>query len=124
MHAVPRLLVIGGAVLLFLGAAIHVFAAYPHVAAALSSSNLSSQLKPALQSVFLLAGWDWLALGVLALIALRATAGRKLLLVFCGVTVLVETAITLAFIGPFLGNEMIGTAAILILAGAGLLKPV
>ena len=124
MRAFPKLLVIGGAVLLFLGAAIHTLAAYPHVAVAVASSNLSSQLKAALKSVFLLAGWDWVAIGVLALFALRATAGRKLLLVFCGVTILVETVITLVLIGPFLGNEIIGAAAIFILAGAALLKPV
>jgi hypothetical protein len=121
-NRLPRYLVIAGAVLLFVGAAIHTLAAYPRVSAAIASSNLKVVTQAAMRAVFLLAGLDWLAIGVLALFAMRTGRWRRMLLLFCGITILAETLITLEFLGPFVGNEIIGSAAVLILAGAVLFK--
>ena len=111
-------LVVAGAILLFVGTVLHTLAAYPRISAAITASTLRGPLPGALRAVFLLAGWDWFAIGVLALIALRATYWRRILLVFCAGTICGETLITLALIGPFAGNEIIGSAAFLILMGA------
>jgi hypothetical protein len=108
-------LVVSGAILLFVGTAIHTLAAYPRVSAAITAAALRDPLPAALRAVFLLAGWDWFAIGVLALMALRATHWRRILLLFCAGTICGETLITLALIGPFAGNEIIGSAAFLIL---------
>ena len=67
-------------------------------------------------------GWDWIVIAIVALLAaFTETKLRKILVLFCGVAVLVETALTLAFIGVFLGNEMIGSAPVLLMVG-GLLS--
>jgi surface polysaccharide O-acyltransferase-like enzyme len=117
-NKVARILVTLGAIVLFASTAIHSAAAYPKVSGALSASNLSAPLKAALRAVFLLVGWHWVVIGVVALLAVfRETKLRKILVLFCGVAVLVETGLTLAFIGVFLGNELIGSAALLILCG-------
>jgi len=117
-NKVARILVALGAVVLFASTVLHSAAAYPKLSTALSASNLSAPLQAALRAVFLLVGCDWIVIGVVALLAaFRETKLRKILILFCGVAVLVETGLTLAFIGVFLGNELIGSAALLILCG-------
>jgi hypothetical protein len=110
-----------GSIVLFASAAIHCLAAYPKVSPALATSNLSAPLQAALRAVFLLVGWDWIVIGIIALVAaFTETKLRKILVLICGFAVLVETGLTLAFVGVFPGNEMIGTAAVLLIV-AGLL---
>lgn len=122
-NGLARVLIIVGAAVLFLSAAVHTFAAYPKVAAAISASNLSPTLKSALRTVFILVGWNWLAIGLLALLtALRAGTSAKLLILFLGASVLVETGLSLAMMGVFLGNELLATAAVLLLAGGSLIR--
>lgn len=110
--------VIAGALVLLASAAVHTFAAYPRLCAALGASNLGSSLESALRAVFLLVGWEWIVIAVIALLAaFNESKLRKVLVLVCGVAVLVETVITLRFIGVFLGNEMIGSAAVLLIIG-------
>jgi hypothetical protein len=117
-NGLARFLIISGAGVLFLSAAVHTFAAYPRVAAAVSTSDLSPTLKAALRTVFLLVGWNWLAIGLLALLAaLCAGTSRKLLVIFLGASILVETGLSLAMMGIFVGNELLAAAAALLLAG-------
>ncbi len=114
-----RILVVLGSIVLFASAALHSLAAYPNVSSALGGSNLSAPLQAALRAVFLLVGWDWIVIAVVALLAAFTEAKwRKMLVLFCALALLVETGLTLAFIGVFLGNELIGSAALLILSGA------
>ena len=76
-----------------------------------------------MRAVFLLVGWDWIVIAIVALLAaFTETKLRKILVLFCGVAVLVETTLTLAFIGVFLGNEMIGSAAVLLMVGGLLVQ--
>jgi hypothetical protein len=122
-NGLARFLIIFGAGVLFLSATVHTFVAYPRVAAAVSVSNLSPTLKTALRTVFILVGWNWFAIGLLALLtALRAGTRRKLLALFLGMSILVETGLSLAMMGIFVGNELLAAAAALLLAGGLLLS--
>jgi hypothetical protein len=122
-NRLARCLIIGGAGVLFLSAAVHTFVAYPRVAAAISASNLSPTLKAALRTVFILVGWNWLAIGLLALLtALRVGTRGRLLIAFLGAAILVETGLSLAMMGVFVGNELLAAAAALLLAGGILLR--
>ena len=118
-----RVVVAIGSIVLFASAALHWFGAYPMLSKALGASNLNADLPGALRAVFLLVGWDWIAIAIVALLAaFTETKLRKILVLFCGAAVLVETALTLAFIGVFVGNEMIGSAAVLLIIGGVLLQ--
>ncbi len=118
-----RILVAMGSIVLFASAAVHSLAAYPRLSSALGASNLNVRLQDPLRAVFLLVGWDWIVIAIVALLAaFTETKLRKILVLFCGVAVLVETALTLAFIGVFLGNEMIGSAAVLLMVGGLLVQ--
>lgn len=110
-----------GSIVLFASAAVHPVAYYKKLSPALSASNLGAPLQAALRAVFLSVGWDWIVIAVVALLAaFTETRLRNLLVLICGVALLVQTGLTLAFIGVFLGNEMIGSATLLIIC-AGLL---
>jgi hypothetical protein len=122
-NGLARFLIISGAGVLFLSSAVHTFGAYPRIAAAVSVSNLSPTLKAALRTVFLLVGWNWLAIGLLALFtALRAGTSWKLLVVLLGASIVIETGLSLAMMGVFVGNELLAAAAALLLAGGLLLR--
>lgn len=114
-----RTLVAIGSIVLFGIAALHSVAAYLNVGSpALTASDLSAPLQAAFRTVFLLAGWDWIVIAIVALVAaFTETKLRKALVLFCGAALVVETGLMLAFMGLFLGNEMIGSAAVLILCG-------
>jgi hypothetical protein len=178
---VARGLVGAGVVLLLGGAATHWLLAYPRLPAALEASGLKAPLPAALEAVFLLAGWDWVVLAAVALLAIsrksvdwRGTprgsaarpayaraagdpgapqpagaasrrlpgagrpsefrgllapswpavptarpprAVRKPLLLLCGAAVVAEAGLMLAFLGWFLGTDIIAAAGALLLAG-------
>ena len=118
-----RILVALGSIVLFANAALHCVAYASYLSPALSASNLDAPLQAALRAIFLVAGWDWIVIGAIALVAaFTETKLRKVLVLACGVAVLVQTGLTLAFIGFFIGNAMIGLAALLILCGGLLLQ--
>jgi len=120
-----RIFVTIGSVVLFASAALHSIGAYPKLSAALSASTLDVHLQAALRAIFLSVGWDWTVIAIIALIAaFTATRLRKMLVLICGFAVLVETGLTLAFIGLFVGNEMIGSAAVLLIVGGLLFQNV
>jgi hypothetical protein len=120
-----RIFVTIGSVVLFASAALHSIGAYPKLSAALSASTLDVHLQAALRAIFLSVGWDWIVIAIIALIAaFTATKLRKMLVLICGFAVLVETGLTLAFIGPFIGNELIGSAAVLLIVGGLLFQNV
>ncbi|MGB7437755.1 MAG: hypothetical protein WBR26_07255 [Candidatus Acidiferrum sp.] len=122
-NKVARILVALGAIVLFGGALLHCLAAYPRVMGpALSASNLSAPLQGALRAVFLLVGWDWVVIGIIALIgAFTATRIQKVIVLVCGFALVGTTAVMLKFIGWFLGTDMILAAAVMIICGGLLL---
>jgi hypothetical protein len=121
-NKLARILVILGCIILFAGAALHSVAAHLRAFPALSVSNLPAPLQAAFRTVFLLVGWHWVVIAVVALLAaFTETKLRKPLVLFCGLALLVDVALMLAFIGVFVGDEMLGSAALLIICGGLLL---
>ncbi len=113
-----RILATMGSVVLFAAAVLHFFAGYAKGFPALAASNLKVGLQTAFRVVFLSVGWDWIVLGIIVLVAaFKATAARKALVLVCGLGVLIEAVVGAAIMGIFIGNEMIGAAAILIVIG-------
>lgn len=117
-----RVLIALGCVDLTFSVALHWFGAYPHLSAALRASNLSTALQAALRAVFLLVGWNWIVIAIVALTAFTRTRLRKSLVMFCGIALFVETGFTLHFVGIFIGSELIGAAALLFFLGSLLLE--
>lgn len=113
-----------GIIILFGGALLHLIAAYPQVSTGVLASNLDSSLKPALRAVFLIVGWHWIAIAAIAALAAftRARAGKAVVLI-CGFAILVDGAVMAAFVGWFVGTDMILASAVLILCGGFALGP-
>lgn len=119
-----RWLVGVGSLLLFGGGFLHLFGGYPLVKAGVLSSNLDAALKSALRSVFLMVGWHWIVLAVIATLAAFSRAPvAKLLVLLCGFTLLVDGALMATFLGWFVGTNMILFSALLILCGGFALEP-
>ena len=119
-----RVLVAFGSVVLFAGAALHSMLAYPMVSAALAASNLSHSLQSAMRAVFLLVAWDWIVIAMIVLFAgFTETMLRRIVILFCGVALLVQTGIMLRFLGWFTGSEMIVAAGLLIVSAGFVFPP-
>jgi len=113
-----RVFVILGGVVLFASAALHCFAGYSNVFPALTISNLNRGLQAAFRVVFLSLGWHWLVTAIVALLAgVTETRLRKTLVLLCGLAVLLEAGVGASMMGFFIGNEMIGAAALLLVCG-------
>jgi hypothetical protein len=113
-----RILVTIGSIVLFASAALHFFAGYRAGFPQVAASNLKPGLQAAFRVVFLSVGWDWILLGIIALLAaFKATAWRKLAVLVCGFGVLIEAVVGAAIMGIFIGNELIGFAAVLVIVG-------
>lgn len=113
-----RILVTMGSVVLFAAALLHFFAGYSTGFPALAGSNLNVGLQTAFRVVFLSVAWHWILLGTITLVAtFKAAAARKALVLVCGLGVLIEAVAGVAMMGIFIGNEIIGAAAVLIVIG-------
>jgi hypothetical protein len=113
-----RVFVILGSVVLFASAVLHCFAGYSKVFPALTTSNLNPGLQAAFRVVFLSLGWHWFVTAIVALLAgVTETKLRKMLVLFCGLAVLLEAGVGASMMGFFMGNEMIGAAALLLVCG-------
>ena len=113
-----RVFVILGSVVLFASAALHCFAGYNNIFPALTTSNLNPGLQAAFRVVFLSLGWHWLVTAIVALLAgVTETRLRKTLVLLCGLAVLLEAGVGASMMGFFIGNEMIGAAALLLVCG-------
>jgi hypothetical protein len=113
-----RVFVILGSVVLFASAALHCFAGYSMVFQALTTSNLNPGMRAAFRVVFLSLGWHWLLTAIVALLAgVTQTRLRKTLVLLCGLAMLLEAGIGASMMGFFIGNEMIGAAALLLVCG-------
>ena len=105
--------------LLIARAALHCFAGYRKLASpSLAASNLDPGLQAAFRVVFLSLGWHWFVTAIVALLAgITETRLRKTLVLFCGLAVLLEAGVGASMMGFFIGNEMIGAAALLLVCG-------
>lgn len=113
-----RALVILGCLVLFASAALHCVGGYKVGFPALSASNLDPHLQIGFRVVFLSLPWHWVVTAIVALLAgFTLTRLRKILVLFCGLAVLLEAAVGASMMGFFIGNEMIGTGALLLVCG-------
>jgi hypothetical protein len=113
-----RVFVILGSVVLIVSAALHTFGGYSQAFPLLAASNLSPFLNAAFRVVFLSLAWHWAVVGVVALLAgVTETRLRKALVLICGLAVLIEAGVGASMMGFFIGNELIGAAALLLVCG-------
>jgi hypothetical protein len=113
--------VILGSVALFASAALHLFGGYTQIFPLYAASNLNPRLKAAFQVVFLSLGWHWAVIAVVALLAgATETRLRKVLVLTCGLAMLIEAGVGASMMGLFIGNELIGTAALLLVCAGAL----
>ena len=121
---VAQLLVGLGSLNVLVGAGLHLLAGYPLLSKALAASNLGGILGNAMRAVFLIVGMAWITIAIVALIAAWSqTRIRKVLVLFCGFSLLAEIPIWVSFMGWFIGNEMYLLSGILITLGGFLLPP-
>jgi hypothetical protein len=119
-NTVARILVAFGAVGWFATAVLHL-KDYPKDTAKLSA--LSTPLQAAVRTIFLMVGWDWIVIAIVALLAaFTQTTLRKVLVLLCGVAGFVQASLALTLMGVFLGTELMFPAAVLLIIG-GLLLP-
>lgn len=118
-----RILVASGAAVLIAAALLHL-SDYPKDLSAVSASNLRAPLKEAVRTLYFLVGWDWIVIAIMVLIsAFTATRSRIAIVLSCGLALLINMAVMLAFMGWFIGTDMILASALMILCG-GLLSAV
>lgn len=109
---------ISGCLVLFANAALHCVGGYEVGFPALNASNLDPRLQVAFRVVFLSLAWHWVVTAIVALLAgLTQTRLRKILVLFCGLAVLLEATAGASMMGFFVGNEIIGAAALLLVCG-------
>jgi hypothetical protein len=121
-NKVARILAILGSIVLLASAGLHFIAAHAIAFPAVSASNLAPPVQSALKIAFLDMAWHWIVIAVVVLVAVFGAAStRKVFVLICGFAMLAETGLTLVFVGLFIGNEMIGSAAILLICGGLLL---
>ena len=119
-NTVARILVTLGATGWFVTAVFHL-KAYPKDTAKLSA--LSAPLQASFRTIFLMVGWDWIVVAVVALLAaFTETTLRKALVLFCGVAGLIQAALALGLMGVFLGTELMFPAAGLLIVGGLLFR--
>jgi hypothetical protein len=119
-NTVARILVALGAIGWFATAVLHL-KDYPKDAAKLSV--LSAPLQGEFRTIFLMVGWDWIVVAIVALLAaFTETTLRKVLVLFCGVAGLVQAVLALALMGVFLGTKLMFPAAILLIVGGLLFR--
>lgn len=119
-NTVARVLVALGAIGWFVTAVFHL-KDYSKDTAKLTA--LSYPLQSSFRTLFLMVGWDWIVVAVVALLAaFTETTLRKVLVLLCGVAGLVQAALALAIMGIFLGTELMWPAAISLVVGGLLFR--
>jgi hypothetical protein len=112
-----RILISLGAMVLIAAALLHL-SDYPKDMHAVSASNLSAPMQSEVRSLFFLVGWDWLVIAIIMLIsAFTVKELRKLIVLFCGFSLLVTLAVMLGFMGWFWGCGVVLSSALMILCG-------
>ena len=119
---VAQLLVGLGSLNVLVGAGLHLLAGYPRLSVALAASNLSALLANAMRAVFLMIGFTWITIAVVTLIAaFTQTRIRRILVLFCGLSLLAQIPVWVELMGWFMGNEMFLLSGVLITFGGFLI---
>jgi hypothetical protein len=112
-----RILVALGAMVLIAAALLHL-SDYRKDLFAVSASNLGAPLQGGVRALYFLVGWDWIVIAIIMPIsAFTVTKLGKVIVLFCGFALLVNMAVMLAFMGWFVGTDMVLASALMILCG-------
>lgn len=112
-----RILVALGAVILIVASLLHL-SDYPKDLSVVNASNLRAGLKDGVRALYFSFGWESIVIAIVMLIsAFTGTKLGKVIVLFCGFALLVNMAVTLAFMGWFIGPEMVLASALLALCG-------
>jgi hypothetical protein len=102
-----RILVALGATVLIAASLLHL-SDYPKDLSAVSASNLRAPLKGAVRALYFLVGWDWIVIAIIVLTsAFTVTKLGNVTVLFCGFALLVNMAVMLAFMGRFIGTDVV-----------------
>lgn len=113
-----------GCFVLLASALLHCIAYVKVSSPAVAASNLPPTFRSVFTVAFLSMAWSWFVLAILAwLAAFRETELRRPIVLICGFAVLLQAIFTVPFIGFFIGNEMIGAASLLMIAGGFAFAP-
>lgn len=114
-----------GCLVLLASAVLHCVAYVKIASPAVAASNLPRPFQSVFTVAFLSMAWSWFVLAIIAwLAAFRETTLRKPIVLVCGFAVLIQAIFTVPFTGFFIGNEMIGAASLLMIAGGFAFAPV
>jgi hypothetical protein len=117
-RTMSRTLVTLGCILLLVAAAIHCLAYQKFAAPAVHASNLPIAQQSVFEIAFLSMAWSWTVLGLIVLVVtFGQTRLGKLIALIGGFAVLIQAVFTVAKVGFFIGNEIIGAASLLIIIG-------
>jgi uncharacterized membrane protein len=106
------------------GAVLHLAGGYHEVEAGVLASNLDTVLKSALRCVFLIVGCHWIVLAMITSIAAFSRASiRETVVLLCALALIIDSSLMAAFLGWFVGTDMILASALLILCGGFTLAP-
>ena len=120
-RTVSRSLVMLGCVVLLVAAAMHCLAYVKFSAPAMHASNLPIALQSVFEVAFLSMAWSWIVLALIVLVVtFREIRLDKPIALICGFAVLIQAVFTVPMVGFFIGDEMIGTASLLIIIGCSL----
>ena len=71
-----------------------------------------------MRALYFLVGCDWIVIAIIMLIgAFAVTKLGKVIVLFCGFALLANMAVMLAFMGWFVGTDMVLASALTILCG-------
>lgn len=123
-NKVARWLVGLGCLILLASVILHCIAYLKVSSPAVAASNLPAPFKSVFGVAFLSMAWIWVVVLIVACLAVfQETRSSRPILLICGFAVLLQAIFTVPFVGLFIGNEMLGAASILIIAGGFTFAP-
>src|SRR5213593_1172876 len=112
-------LLVGAGSLVLICAALYHGSGYPAVSKIVAGADMSPLLTRAVQALWLMFSSHLLMVGGISVAAvLKPVPASRLVLVLCGCAAAADAVVLAAFVGVFIGNALLGVAALLILAGA------
>lgn len=111
-----RILIVLGAAVLIAAALLHL-SAYRNDLGAVGASNLIAVLKGGVRSLYFENGWDYIVIAIIMLISAFKGPAFKVIVLFCGLSLFVNVAVILVFMGWFVDTGMVLASALLSLCG-------
>jgi hypothetical protein len=116
-----QFLVCLGSLIMIAGCALHSTLGYRAIFGPLDQIAAAHELVHGLKSIWFIFAWHGVVIGILALIAAFVrTAPHRPILFLCGIVPLADSIVMYAFLGPFIGDEIVFASAVAFLAAAAL----